>query len=150
MLNFVTFSKFYRKNSIIPNSYINLNVRKKIHKSCMMYLDQTFQHRARLSLIKNFPPKFEERSKIHNHQRNIDKSISQLTRKRISLSKKGKKMKKKVVLKIKNSLKGRKFSSIHKKNLKYSSIGIKNPMFGRLHSKMTKRKIGKKLMKKKI
>ena len=59
-------------------------------------------------------------------------------------------MKKKVVLKIKNSLKGRKFSSIHKKNLKYSSIGIKNPMFGRLHSKITKRKIGKKLMKKKI
>jgi hypothetical protein len=150
MLNFIAFSKFDGKNSIFSNSCIDLNTKKNIHTNCRLYIDQTFQHRARLSLLKSFSCNFEKRFKIHDHQRNVDKSVSQLTRKRISLSKKGKKKKKKVVLKIKNSLKGRKFSSIHKKNIRHSLMGIKNPMFGRIHSKITKRRIGKKLLKKKI
>ena len=38
----------------------------------------------------------------------------------------------------------------HRKNLKKALMGIKNPMFGRLHSKFIKRKIGKNSTKKNI
>lgn len=114
-----------------------------------MLFDQTFQHRAKLSLFKNFSSTLENNLHVSRFQRKTDTTVSQLTRKRISLSKKGEKKKKSVICKISKALKGRIFSHNHKKNIRLSVLGIKNPMFGRLHSKISKRKIGKKLLKKK-
>ena len=59
----------------------------------------------------------------------------------MSFSKKGKKLKKNVKLKISESLKGRLFSDKHKNNLRLALSGLKNPMFGRTHSKFIRRKI---------
>ena len=76
--------------------------------------------------------------------------VSQFTKKKISLSKKGKKLEKNVICKISDSLKKRVLTEKHKNNLKKALSGIKNPMFGRLHTKFIKRKIGKSLVKKNI
>ena len=106
----------------------------------MMYT-QTFQHRAKLSSLKKNPEHSTRGGTIGTIQTNPGFSVSQLTRKKISLSKKGKKLKKNVIYKISESLKKRVLTQEHKKNLKKALVGIKNPMFGRLHSKFIKRKI---------
>jgi hypothetical protein len=112
--------------------------------------DQTFQHRAKSSFfLKSFRILTNE-TFTTTHRRMMEVPVSQLTRKKISLSKKGKKLKLATTVKISNSLKGRSFSIAHKKNLKMALSGIKNPMFGRLHSRFVKRKISNTLAKKKI
>lgn len=133
------FSRFHFQKKAIKYNQMNFR----------MLFDQTFQHRAKLSLLKNFSSSLENNLHVSRFQKKTDTTVSQLTRKRISLSKKGKKKKKSVICKISKALKGRIFSHNHKKNIGLSVLGIKNPMFGRLHSKISKRKIGKKLLKKK-
>ena len=115
----------------------------------MMYT-QTFQHRAKISFLKKNPKISTIKKLTPNIQTNSSFPVSHLTRKKISLSKKGKKLKKSVIYKISESLKKRVLTEEHKKNLKKALLGIKNPMFGRLHSKFIKRKIGKSLTKKNI
>merc|ERR1712166_277888 len=124
------------------------------YDECNMLHDHTFQHRARISiLIENFKP-LNNKANIFKHTVSSNHSVSstlpvsQLTRKKISLSKKGKKLKKKVAFKISNSLRGRSLTDKHKSNLKWALSGIKNPMFGRLHSKYVRITISKSLIKK--
>lgn len=116
----------------------------KIKQFKMLY-NQTFQHRAKLSVFSKGPIFWKNKKELCILPRKVDLSISQSTRKKISLSKKGKKIKKSTAHKISNSLKGRVFSEKHKFNLKKALSGIKNPMFGRLHSKFVRRKISKNL-----
>jgi|SouAtlMetagenome_1021521.scaffolds.fasta_scaffold29227_1 hypothetical protein len=115
----------------------------------MLYI-QTFQHRAKISSLKKSTKLSPKKKTTSIIQTNSGFSVSQLTRKKISLSKKGKKLKKNVIYKISESLKKRVLTEEHRKNLKKALMGIKNPMFGRLHSKFIKRKIGKNSTKKNI
>jgi|Transcript_40641 hypothetical protein len=117
-------------------------------KNFEMLYDHTFQHRAKISiLVKKF--KFLTTTlKLTSNVINSKLPISQLTRKKISLSKKGKKRGGGIAFKISNSLRGRFFSDKHKNNLKRALSGFKNPMFGRFHSKYVKRRISKGLIKK--
>lgn len=149
MLNLIRFLKncsgFSRVN--YHDSYSKLNF--FCHKKFNMMYDQTFQHRARSSFfLKSFRPLTNERC-TPTPRRRPEVPISQLIRKKISLSRKGKKLKVETKAKISNSLKGRSFSDAHINNLKIALSGIKNPMFGRLHSRFVKRKISNSLAKKK-
>jgi hypothetical protein len=115
----------------------------------MMY-HQTFQHRAKISSLKknfNLP---DQKKKTSNSSIDSVFLVSQFTKKKISLSKKGKKLEKNVICKISDSLKKRVLTEKHKNNLKKALSGVKNPMFGRLHTKYIKRKISKSLAKKKM
>ena len=142
MITIINFPIFGRNNFGIffPRQYQKFT---NCHKNIKMMYDQTFQHRAKSSVsIKKF---------CHNKcflgfRKNYNIPLSQLTKKKISLSKKGKELKKSTILKIIESLKGRVFSEKHKNNLKNSLSGHKNPMFGRIHSKFVRRKISKNLM----
>lgn len=110
---------------------------------------QTFQHRAKISSLKKKSNLFDQKKKTSTNPINSGFLVSQFTKKKISLSKKGKKLEKNVICKISDSLKKRILTEKHKNNLKKALSGIKNPMFGRLHTKFIKRKIGKSLAKKK-
>ncbi len=113
------------------------------YKNIKMMYDQTYQHRAKSSVSTK---KIVHNKCILSFRKNYNIPLSQLTKKKISLSKKGKELKKSTILKIIGSLKGRVFSKKHKNNLKNSLSGHKNPMFGRIHSKFVRRKISKNLM----
>lgn len=145
MINFTNFSIFGRNNLGIffPKQHQKLT---NCYKNIKMMYDQTFQHRAKSSVsIK----KIVHSKCFLGFRKNYNTPLSQLTKKKISLSKKGKKLKKSTILKIIESLKGRVFSKKHKNNLKNSLSGHKNPMFGRIHSKFVRRKISKNLMREK-
>lgn len=60
----------------------------------MLYI-QTFQHRAKISSLKKSTKLSPKKKTTSIIQTNSGFSVSQLTRKKISLSKKGKKLKKK-------------------------------------------------------
>lgn len=145
MLNFISFSGFSKK--VMPHQYQNSfsKVKSSKIKQFKMLYNQTFQHRARLSVFSRGPIFRKNKKELFILPQKLDLSVSQNTRKKISLSKKGKRIKKSTAHKISNSLKGRVFSDKHKFNLKKALSGIKNPMFGRLHSKFVKRKISKNL-----
>ena len=115
----------------------------------MMY-HQTFQHRAKISSLKKNFNFLDQKKKTSINTINSGILVSKFTKKKISLSKKGKKLEKNVICKISDSLKKRVLTEKHKNNLKKALSGIKNPMFGRLHTKFIKRKIGKSLVKKNI
>jgi len=137
-----------------------LNYKKKPHslkkqlrdhsylKNFKMLYDHTFQHKAKISVLVKKSKFLTTTLKLTNNIINSKLPISQLIRKKISLSKKGKKREGGIAFKISNSLRGRFFSDKHKNNLKKALSGFKNPMFGKFHSKYVKRRISKGLIKK--
>ncbi|ABW97866.1 hypothetical protein HAN_1g18 (nucleomorph) [Hemiselmis andersenii] len=144
------------------NFLLNLSFKKKnflgqISKMCNFFSEnspenryyRTFQHRAKLS----FCLKNRKLDKKHKDSINFSMlkrgSVSVLTRQKISLANKGRKKTEKVCQKIKSSLKNRRLTKHHKKKIKEKLTGKNNPMFGKKHSKNTKRKISNKLIQKK-
>lgn len=112
-----------------------------------MLYGSTFQHRAKISSLKiNIQPMNLKTSQL-NILENFKSPMSQSTRRKISLSKKGRRLNNNIKFKIRASLKGRFLSDTHKQNIKHSLTGNKNPMFGRIHSKFVRRKISKSLVK---
>jgi len=90
MITFNNFPIFGRNNLGIfcPKQHQKLN---NCYKNIKMMYDQTFQHRAKFSVsIK----KFGHNKCFLGFRKNHNIPLSQLTKKKISLSKKGKKLKK--------------------------------------------------------
>jgi hypothetical protein len=137
MFSFIFFTNINDRYSNI--FYLGQTVVKT--RNFTMIYRQTFQHRARLSILRKNNISPSSTIQLYNFQKYSNLPFSQLTRKKMSFSKKGKKLKKNVKLKISESLKGRLFSDKHKNNLRLALSGLKNPMFGRTHSKFIRRKI---------
>ena len=111
---------------------------------------RTFQHKAKISnALKN---RFLEKK----HRDSIDFSITKrdiitiLTKQKISMANKGKKRNDTIRKKISMSLKYRSLSDAHRQNLKKKFSGMNNPMFGKRHSKKTKRRISQSLIRARI
>jgi len=138
------------KSNKNPHSLKNKGVNDPHFRNFKMLYEHTFQHRAKISIIVKKIKLLNTTIKLTNHLKGSKLPISQLTRKKIGLSKKGKKKGCNITFKISNSLRGRFFSEKHKNNLKKALSGVKNPMFGRFHSKHVKRRISKGLIKKNL
>ena len=135
--------------SKIRNFYFIQNNSKEntFLKNFNMLYGSTFQHRAKISSLKINTQSTNLKTSQVDILENFSSSMSQSTRRKISLSKKGRRIKNDIRFKISSSLKGRFLSDTHKQNIKHSLTGNKNPMFGRIHSKFVRRKISKSLVK---
>lgn len=118
---------------------INENLKRKILP--------TFQHRAKIS------SSLKDRKISQFHRESIEysaterKSTTISTRQKISLANKHKKLTGKTKEKISDSMKGKNLSEEHVEKLKKKTKGDGNPMYGKKHSSLTKRKISFQLGK---
>jgi hypothetical protein len=133
-------------NLVCIRIFTDLLTKKKSKLGCV----SSFQNRAKLSIsLKNRKLSGIHKESIKFSRRKKKKrSMSMLTRQKISLAHKGKKTKESTKKRISDSLKKRFLSKKYKRSLNIKLSGKKNPMFGKKHSIFTKRKISRTMRKK--